>query len=105
MMEDQMVEIQDGASPLGLNTTAIQQIQSLPLLFGIRANNSNTETQVIKVSTINGQATKIRFQVLSPNCSGFYFVQHVKFFEAWVAAMTARSTLGLIAHGMDAKLH
>ena len=105
MMEDQMMEIQDGVNPLGLSTIAIQIIQVLPLLLGIKANNSNTEIQVIKVSTINGRTKRIRSQVLSPNCSGFYFVQHVKFFEAWVAALTARSTLGLIAHGMDAKLH
>jgi hypothetical protein len=32
-------------------------------------------------------------------------VQLVKFFEALVAAMTARSIPGLIAHGMGAKLH
>ena len=106
MMEDQMVEIQDGVNPTGLSKTAIQTIQVLPLLLGIKANNnSNTEIQVIKVSTINGRTKRIRSQVLSPNCSGFYFVQHVKFFEALLAALTVKSIHGLIAHGMDAKLH
>ncbi len=100
-----MVEIQDGVSPLGLSTIAIQIIQVLPLPLGIKANNSNTEIQVIKVNTTNGQIKRIKSQVLSPNFSGFYFVQHVKFFEALVDAMTARYILGLIAHGMDAKLH
>ena len=105
MMEDQMMEIQDGVNPLGLSTIAIQIIQVLPLLLGIKANNSNTEIQVIKVSTINGRIKRIKSQVLFLNFSGFYFVQHVKFFEALVAALTARSIPGLIAHGMDAKLH
>ena len=106
MIEDQMMEIQDGVNPPGLSKTAIQIIQVLPLLLGIKANNnSNTEIQVIKVSTINGPIKRIRSQVLFPNCSKFYFVQHVKFFEALVDAMTARSIPGLTAHGMDAKLH
>ena len=105
MMEDQMMEIQDGVNPFGLSTIAIQITQVLPLPLGIKANNSNTEIQVIKVSTINGQTKRIRSQGSSPNYSGFYFVQRVKFFEALVAAMIVRSSLGLSAHGMDAKLH
>ena len=105
IMEDQMVETQVGAKPPGINKVAIQQIPAIPLVLGIKANSSNTGTQAVKTLTTSGHIRRIRSQESFPNYSGFYFVQHVKFFEALVAALTVRSIPGWIAHGTDAKLH